>query len=219
MKMTIPICIIIADDHKMVREGLRTFIAPTPGLEIVGEARDGVEAIEQTVLLQPDIILLDLAMPKLDGINAAIELKKKCPKTKILIITSSFDESMVIASIKAGASGYLLKDSSPNEIEEAITKIHAGETAFPSRITSIMLKELSRPIKTQSKLTTLTKREVEILKLVAGGLSNEDISDKLFISVWTVRTHVTNIMEKLEFENRSQITIYALREGLIVLED
>jgi len=202
----------------MVREGLRIFFAPSPNFEIVGEASDGFEAVEQTVRLQPDVVLLDLAMPNMDGINAAIEIKKKCLNAKILIITSSYDESKVIESIKAGANGYLLKDSSPKEIENAITKIHAGETAFPSSITSILLKELTRPLNAAPKHSTLTRREIEILKLVANGLTNEEISDQLFLSVWTVRSHIKSIMEKLGFDNRSQATLYALREGLVTLD-
>jgi len=217
--MTIPIRILIADDHKMVREGLRIFFAPTPSFEIVSEACDGVEAIEQTIRLQPDVVLLDLLMPNMDGIQAAIEIKKKCPNTKIIVITSTFDESKVLDSIKAGAVGYLMKDSSPNEIEDAIMKVHSGETAFPPRITSIMQKELSRSLLTPPRHTTLTKRETEILKLVASGLSNQKISEKLFISSWTVRTHITSIMEKMEFENRAQATLYALREGLVALKE
>lgn len=215
--MTMPTRILIADDHKMVREGLRIFFAPSANFEIVGEASDGFEAVEQTVRLQPDVVLLDLAMPNMDGINAAIEIKKKCLNTNILIITSSYDESKVIESIKAGAKGYLLKDSSPKEIENAILKVHAGETAFPSSITSIMLKELTRPINASPKHSTLTRRENEILKLVATGLTNEEISDQLFLSVWTVRSHIKSIMEKLGFDNRSQVTLYALREGLVTL--
>ena len=124
----------------------------------------------------------------------------------------------MIASIKAGAAGYLLKDSSPLEIEEAIKKVYRGESAFPSRITNIMIKELNKPSKPVSKCTTLTDRETEILKLIANGMSNQEIADQLFLSVWTVRTYVTAILDKLSVDNRTQATLYALREGLVKLD-
>jgi NarL family two-component system response regulator LiaR len=211
--------LLLADDHKMVREGLKAFFAPADDFEVVAEAADGVEAVEKACQTKPDVILLDLIMPNMDGIEAAIKIKSQLPDAKIIIITSSLEESQVIASIKAGASGYLLKDSSPLEIEEAIKKVHAGETAFPSRITSIMVKELNKPAKPPSKSAALTDRETEILKLVASGLSNQEIADRLFLSVWTVRTYVTGILDKLEVENRTQATLYALREGLVNLEE
>lgn len=209
--------LLLADDHKMVREGLKAFFAPTDDFEVVAEAVDGIEAVEKAAQLLPDVILLDLMMPNLDGIEAANRIKKKQPEAKIIIITSSLEETQVIASIKAGAAGYLLKDSSPLEIEDAIKKVAHGETAFPSRITNIMVKELNKPSKPPSKCTTLTDRETEILKLMANGMSNQEIADQLFLSVWTVRTYVTCILDKLEVDNRTQATLYALREGLVKL--
>lgn len=210
--------LLLADDHKMVREGLKAFFAPTDDFEVVAEAADGIEAVEKAEQFLPDVILLDLVMPNLDGIEAAIRIKMKLPGAKIVIITSSLEESQVIASIKAGAAGYLLKDSSPLEIEDAIKKVNRGETAFPSRITNIMVKELNKPSKPPSKCTTLTDRETEILKLIANGMSNQEIADQLFLSVWTVRTYVTGILDKLEVDNRTQATLYALREGLVNLD-
>ncbi|MRS02482.1 response regulator transcription factor [bacterium] len=210
--------LLLADDHKMVREGLKAFFAPNDDFEVVAEAADGLEAVEKAEQLLPDVILLDLVMPNLDGIEAAIRIKAKLPDVKIVIITSSLEESQVIASIKAGAAGYLLKDSSPLEIEDAIKKVNRGETAFPSRITNIMVKELNKPSKPPSKCTTLTDRETEILKLIANGMSNQEIADKLFLSVWTVRTYVTGILDKLEVDNRTQATLYAIREGLVNLD-
>jgi NarL family two-component system response regulator LiaR len=219
MELSHKIRLIIADDHKVVREGLRAFIAPTPGFEIVGEASDGVEAIDLAIRLKPDVILLDMVMPHLDGIQATLEIKKNCPDSKILIISSFVEESKVIAAIKAGASGYLLKDSSPQEIETAILNVFKGETAFPSRITSILVKELNRPEKDPEKSNLLTDKELIILKLVAQGMSNQEIADRLFLSVWTVRTYVTTILDKLQVDNRTQATLYALREGLVKLEE
>jgi NarL family two-component system response regulator LiaR len=210
--------LLIVDDHKMVREGLRAFLAPTPGFEVVGEASNGVEAIEQTLRLKPDLVLLDLMMPGKDGIQATLEIKQQLPDTKILIITSFVEESKVIAAIKAGASGYLLKDSSPLEIETAIQNIYQGESAFPSRIASILVKELNRPEKAPEKVSPLTEREIEILKLIAHGMSNQEIADQLFLSVWTIRTYVTAILDKLQVDNRTQATLYAIREGLVKLD-
>ena len=217
--MTDNIRLLIADDHKMVREGLRAFLAPTPGFEIVGEARDGAEAVEMALHLQPDVILLDLLMPIMDGITATREIKKNNPDAKIIIITSFVEESQVIDVIKAGASGYLIKDSPPEEIETAIHNVIKGETAFPSRITSILVKELTRPEKSLEKNISLAEREIEILKLIAQGKSNQEIADQLFLSVWTVRTYVTSILDKLQVKNRTQASLYALRVGLVKLEE
>jgi DNA-binding NarL/FixJ family response regulator len=210
--------LLLADDHKMVREGLKAFFAPTDDFEVVAEAADGIEAVEKAGQTLPDVILLDLVMPNMNGIEAANQITNKWPDAKIIIITSSLEESQVIAAIKAGAAGYLLKDSSPLEIEDAVKKVNRGETAFPSRITSIMVKELNKPSKPPSKCTTLTDRETEILRLIANGMSNQDIADQLFLSVWTVRTYVTAILDKLEVDNRTQATLYALREGLVDLD-
>ena len=211
--------LLIADDHKMVREGLKAFFAPNTDFQVVAEAVDGLDAVHKAVEFKPDVILLDLIMPNMDGIEAAKMIKSQLSDARIIIITSSLEETMVIAAIKAGASGYLLKDSSPDEIEEAIKMVHHGETAFPSPITSIMVKELNRPEKQPSKCHTLTEREVEILRLIAAGHSNQEIANRLFLSVWTVRTYVTGILDKLGVENRTQATLYALREGLVTLED
>lgn len=211
--------LLLADDHKMVREGLKAFFAPTDDFEIVAEATNGLEAVEKALQTRPDVILLDLIMPEMNGIEAATKIKEQLPEARMIIITSSLEESQVIASIKAGASGYLLKDSAPNEIENAIFQVFRGETAFPPRITSIMIRELNKQPEPPSKCTTLTERETDILKLIAGGLSNKEIADRLFLSVWTVRTYVTGILEKLEVENRTQAALYALREGLVHLSE
>jgi len=211
--------LLLADDHKMVREGLKAFFAPANQFEVVAEASNGNEAVQRASQVKPDVILLDLIMPGMDGIEAAKEIKKQMPDAKIIIVTSSLEEAKVIAAIRAGASGYLLKDSSPTEIENAIHKVYQGDTVFPSRITNIIVKELNRPEKPPSKCDTLTERETDILKLVANGLSNQEIAERLFLSVWTVRTYVTSILDKLGVDNRTQATLYALREGLVSLDD
>ena len=211
--------LLIVDDHKMVREGLRAFLAPIPGFEIIGEAGDGVEAVEMAQRLQPDVVLLDLLMPNLDGTQATREIIKNNPFAKIIIISSFVEESQVIDVIKAGASGYLIKDSPPQEIETAIRTVFKGETAFPARIAGIMAKELKRPEKSPEKSVSLAEREIAILKLIAQGKSNQEIANQLFLSVWTVRTYVTAILDKLKLKNRTQASLYALREGLVKLDE
>jgi NarL family two-component system response regulator LiaR len=216
--VTPKIRLVIADDHKMVREGLKAFIAPTPGFEIIGEACNGLEAVDLAARLLPDIILLDLVMPEMDGIGATREIKKNNPDVKIIIITSYVEEIKVIAAIKAGASGYLLKDSSPQEIERAIREVYQGESAFPSRIASILVRELNRSEKAAEKSVHLSEREIEILKLIALGMTNQEIADRLFLSVWTIRTYVSGILDRLQVENRTQAALFALREGLVNIE-
>jgi len=211
--------LLLADDHKMVREGLKAFFAPTDEFEVVAEASNGIESVRLAGQTKPDIVLLDLLMPELDGIEAAQKIREAIPDLKIIIITSSLEESKVIAAIRAGASGYLLKDSSPTEIENAIRKVYGGDTVFPSRITNILVKELSRQDAQSANAVTLTERETDILMLLANGLSNQEISERLFLSVWTVRTYVTTILDKLGVENRTQAALYAIKEGLVNLQE
>lgn len=215
--MSETIRLLIADDHKIVREGLKAFIAPTEGFEVVGESSNGADVIELAKQLNPDVILLDLLMPGLDGISAAREIIQSNPQARIIIITSYLEDQKVIAAIKAGAAGYILKDSSPHELETAIREVHNGNSVFPARIASILVKEICQTEKREENRNPLTERETEILKLVAEGLSNQEIADRLYLSVWTVRTHVTEILGKLGVENRTQAALYALREGLAKL--
>lgn len=210
--------LLIADDHRVVREGLKAFIAPTPGFEIIGEASNGAEAVELASRLKPDVVLLDLMMPGMDGIEATQQIRQNNSKAKVIIITSFMEEDRVIHAVKAGAAGYLLKDSSPLEIESAIREVAKGGSAFPSRIASILVKEINRPQEKPKDEIPLTERETEILKLIARGYSNQQIADELFLSVWTVRTYVSTVLEKLQVENRTLATLYALREGLVKLE-
>ena len=217
--MTQTIRILIVDDHKLVREGLKAFIASLPGYEILGEARDGVEAIEQAARLAPDVILLDLLMPRMDGIAATREIMQANPSARILIITSFAEEEKVIAAIKAGARGCLLKDSSPQELQNAIREIYAGKTIFPVRIARLLSGEPGFPPVTPPKVEDLTGRELEILRMVAKGLTNQEIATRLELSIWTVRTHLTAILAKLQLENRTQAALYAIRLGLIPAGD
>ena len=216
--MTESIRILIADDHAIVREGLRALIDAKPNMEIVGEAADGIEAVLKTRSLQPDVILLDLVMPRMDGIEAIREIKRENPNARILVITSFAEDERVFPAIKAGALGYLLKDSSPQELLHAIRDVYQGRSSLHTTIALKLIRELSRPSDLPPTEEPLTEREVEVLRLVAQGLTNQEIAEKLVISERTVGTHVSNILEKLHLANRTQAELYALREGLASLD-
>lgn len=211
--------LLIADDHAVVREGLRTFIAIQSEIEIVGEAVNGEEAVEMERRLNPDVILMDLVMPKKNGIDAIREIKKRNPDARILVITSFAEDNKVIPAIKAGAMGYLLKDSTPQQLLQAINDVNQGSLSISQGIANQLVRELNRPVDSLPKKEKLTEREVAILKQSACGLTNQKIAANLCISEWTVRTHISNILSKLELSNRTQAVLYALREGLVDLDD
>jgi NarL family two-component system response regulator LiaR len=213
--MTETIRILIADDHAIVREGLRALIAAKPDMELVGEAADGVEAVLKARSLQPDVVLMDLVMPRKDGIEAIGEIKRENPEARILVLTSFAEDDKVFPAIKAGALGYLLKDSSPQELLQAIREIYRGESSLHPTIARKLVRELSQPSDLPATEEPLTEREVEVLSLVARGLSNQEIADRLVVSERTVRTHVSNILDKLHLANRTQAALYAVREGLV----
>jgi NarL family two-component system response regulator LiaR len=209
--------VLIADDHAIVREGLRWLISTEPGMVLVGEAADGVEAVAKARALDPDVILLDLEMPRKGGIEAIGEILEQNPDARILVLTSFADDDKVFSAVKGGALGYLMKDSSPPELLRAIRDVHRGEPSLDPAIAQKLLRELHRtaqhPPPRQGK-ELLTEREVEVLKLVAQGLPNKEIADHLVVSERTVRTHVGNILGKLHLANRTQAALYAIREGL-----
>jgi NarL family two-component system response regulator LiaR len=207
--------ILIVDDHDIVRVGLSALIATEPGMTLVGEAEDGVEAVLKARALRPDVILMDLAMPRKDGIEAIHEIKAENPNARILVITSFAEDEKVFPAIKAGAQGYLLKDSSPQELIQAIHDVHNGESSLDPAIARKLLRELNRPATSAESAETLTEREVEVVKLLAQGLSNSDIADQLIITERTVRSHVSNILAKLHVANRTQAALYAVQQGLI----
>jgi NarL family two-component system response regulator LiaR len=213
-----PIRILIADDHELVRQGFMALLAVKPGVEVVGEAADGIEAVALARLLLPDIILLDLIMPRKDGIEATREIKSENPEARILIITSFAEDENVYRAVKAGALGYLLKDSSPKALMRAIHDVYEGRLSLHPDIAMKLMEELNRPSDAPPTEDPLTEREVEVLKLVAKGLSNQEIAEKLVVSERTVGAHVSNILGKLHLANRTQAALYALREGLASLE-
>ena len=206
--------VLIADDHPVVRRGLRTLLTSEPGLEPVGEATDGAEAVLLARSLQPDVILLDMVMPRKNGLEAIIEIKRENPEARILVLTSFAEDEKVFPAIKAGALGYLLKDSSPEELLEAIRNVYQGQSSLHPTIARKLINELKRPSELTPAQTILTDREVEVLKLVAQGFTNQEIADRLTLSEWTVRTHMRNILDKLHLANRTQAALYALKEGL-----
>ena len=210
--------ILICDDHAVVRRGLRSLVGVNPEMELVGEAVDGEEAVSMAKKLKPDVIIMDLIMPRKNGIDATTEIKKKTPDAKILVLTSFSDDNNVFPAIKAGASGYLLKDSSPEELLQAINDVHQGKSSLHPVIAQKVIQELHQPSDLPPTEYPLTEREVDVLKYVAQGLSNQNISRKLKIKEGTVRIHVGNILNKLQLENRTQAALYALREGLAELD-
>jgi NarL family two-component system response regulator LiaR len=209
-----PIRILIVDDHAVVREGLRALIETEPDMASAGEAADGVQAVQQVRSLQPDVVLMDLVMPRKGGIEAIAEIKAETPGVRILVLTSFAEDDQVFPAIKAGALGYLLKDSSAEELLQAIRDAHRGEPSMHPTIAYKLMRELQRSSDLPPTESPLTEREVEVLKLVARGLSNQEIADRLVVSERTVRTHVSNILGKLHLANRTQAALYALREGL-----
>lgn len=211
--------ILIADDHAVVREGLRALIDTEPGMRLVGEAADGLEATQKSAALEPDVILLDLVMPRMGGLDAIREIKERNPRARILVLTSFAEDDKVFPAIKAGAQGYLLKDSSPRELLQAIRDIHQGQPSMHPTIARKLMREIQRGSDLPPVEEPLTEREVEVLTLVAQGFTNQEIADQLFVSERTVRTHVSNILSKLHLANRTQAALYALRKGFASLDE
>ena len=205
--------VLIVDDHAVVRQGLRTLLELHDEIKVVGEAANGVEAVEQARQLLPDLVLMDLLMPEMDGIEATRRIRALSPATKVIILTSFAEDDNVFPSIKAGAQGYLLKNVSPPDLIKAILAAHGGEVQLDPGIARKLMEEISaKPDKPTAD--DLTERELEVLRLIARGLNNRVIAGELVLSEKTVKTHVSNILSKLHLSDRTQAAIYALREGL-----
>ncbi len=216
-----PIRLLIADDHDIVRKGIKVLLATEKDMQVVGEAGNGAEAVEKAAALQPDVILMDIVMPEMDGIEATRRITSKRPESRILVLTSFAADDKVFPAVKAGALGYLLKDSTPEQLLEAIRQVHRGEPSLEPSIARKVLQELSRPGGSPERQTTdpLTERELDVLRLIAQGMSNKEIAAKLFVAEWTVRSHVSSILGKLHLASRTQAALYALRAGLASLDD
>lgn len=211
--------LLVVDDQGIVRKGIRALLAEVDGMNVVGEAADGIDAIQQADALQPDVILMDLVMPNMDGIEAIHQIVTRKPKARILALTSFATDDKVFPAIKAGALGYLLKDSQPEDLITAIRNVYRGEPFLHPSIARKVLEELSHPGGSPPTPEPLTERELEVLQLVAQGLSNQEIAERLFIGDATVRTHIGNIFNKLHLANRVQAALYALRKGLSSLDE
>ena len=209
------ISVLIADDHPFVRHGLRTYLETLDDLEVVGEASDGAEAVELAGQLLPEVVLMDLVMPELGGVEATRAIRAASPSTKVIVLTSFDDDEKVFPAIKAGAAGYLLKDVHPAELAEAVRKASRGEALLAPSVAARLMQEVSgeRP-----PAAGLTERELEVLRLIARGMSNKLIARELVVSEKTVKTHVSNILAKLHLADRTQAALYAVREGLAELE-
>ena len=215
--MSKTIKILICDDHAIVRIGLSFLIGANHDMELVGEAVDGEEAVAMAKKLKPDVIIMDLVMPRKDGVTAISEIKKNNQDARILVLTSFSDDKNVFSAIKAGASGYLLKDSSPEDLLQAINDVYQGKSPLHPVIAQKVIQEMHKPTDLPPTDDPLSAREVEVLQNVAQGMSNQEIAGTLKIKEGTVRIHVGNILNKLQLSNRTQAALYALREGLAEL--
>ena len=212
-----PIRILIVDDQAIVRKGICALLAEVEDIQVVGEAGGGQEAVEQAKALEPDVILMDLVMPGMDGIEATRQIAQG-EGARVLVLTSFAGDDKVFPAIKAGALGYLLKDSEPADLLRAIRQVHSGEPSLESSIARRVLQEMQRLSKHPPTPDPLTDRELEVLRLVAKGLTNREVAEQLVVTEATVRSHVSNILGKLHLANRVQATLYALQEGLASLE-
>lgn len=209
--------VVLADDHAVVRHGLRFMLEQRPDIQIVGECGDGARALELVTELLPDVALLDLLMPTMDGVAATREIKRLVPSTQIIILTSYYEDEHIFNAIKAGALSYLLKDSSPQELVEAVRAAARGESKLHPMVAARVLREMQQ--RQYSPLNDLTPRELEVLTRIARGRSNHEIAQELVISEPTVRTHVANILSKLHLTDRTQAAIYALQQNLVSLRE
>jgi two-component system, NarL family, response regulator LiaR len=210
-----PIRVLIADDHEVVRQGLRTFLEIDPELEVVGEAGDGREAVTLAHRVHPDVVLMDLLMPELDGIAATRLIRQELPDTEVMALTSVLEDASVVGAVRAGAIGYLLKDTKARELRQAIKAAAAGQVQLSPEAAARLMREVSAPDQPE----VLSERENDVLRLLARGLANKEIAARLLISEKTVKTHVSSILGKLGVQSRTQAALYAGRIGMVALDE
>ena len=219
--MTEPITVLIVDDHQVVRQGVRAFLETQSDIAVVAEAESGEVAAQLAAEYAPDVVLMDLLMPGMDGIAATQQVKQASPRTQVIVLTSYHQDEHVFPAIRAGALSYLLKDASPQELVEAVRKAARGEVVLHSRIAARMMQELhgARQDASPTLTTALSERELDVLRLVADGLTNAEIAERLVISDKTVKSHVSNILSKLHLADRTQAAVFAWREGVVGRDD
>ena len=203
--------LLIADDHSVVRQGLRMFLTLDPELDVVGEAKNGLEAVEMARSLQPDVVLMDLLMPVMDGITAIKTIRQELPNVEVVALTSVLEDASIVGAVKAGAIGYLLKDTEADDLCRAIKAAAAGQVQLSPQAATRLMREVRAPESPEK----LTDRETEVLRLIARGFSNKEIAQELIIGEKTVKTHVSNILGKLSLLSRTQAALYAVRIGLV----
>jgi two-component system response regulator NreC len=218
MEASKPIRILLADDHNVMRRGLRLLLQSQPGFTVVGEAADGHQAVDQAVALRPDVVVLDLAMPHLNGAEAANRIHEQLPNTAIVILSMHSDESYVLRALKAGAKGYLVKDSAESDLIGAIKAVSEGKAFFSPEVSKVLVEDYVREMRSrgvEDSYELLTTRERETLHLLAEGKSNKDIAALLKLSLFTVETHRRNLQEKLNLHSLAELILYAVRKGVI----
>ena len=221
-----PIRILIADDHPLLRQGIRNFLSLEPDFEIVGEAADGEEAVARAAALLPDVLLLDINMPKANGIEVASRLKESHPEIRILALTIHDDENYMMKMIQSGAAGYLLKDVEPSMMVQAIRRVHAGESFVEPSLTKKLFSGINSREAQKSAIQPpgtvesdkLSAREIEVLRLIGKGMSNAEIARELFLSEKTVKNHLTNIFRKIQVSDRTQAVLFAIRHKIVLIE-
>jgi NarL family two-component system response regulator LiaR len=210
------VTVLLVDDHALVRGGVRAFLETQPGIEIVGEAGSGEEAVELAAALAPDVVLMDLVMPGIGGIEATQRLRRVSPRSQVVVLTSFHDDSYIFPAVKAGALSYILKDAGPEEVAEAVRLAARGEAKLHPRIAARLIRQMrGEEDPSLNPYTELTEREQEVLRLIAQGLPNAEIAERLVISEKTVKAHVSNVLGKLHLADRTQAAVFAWREGFV----
>jgi NarL family two-component system response regulator LiaR len=212
------ITVMLIDDHRVVRQGLRDFLELQGDNEIVGEASSGEEGVQIARELLPDVVLMDLVMPGIDGVETTRRVKAASPSSRVIVLTSFADDNKVFPAIKAGAISYLLKDISPEELAHAIRAAQRNEAVLHPEVAAKLMQEFSAPKGNEAMVEQLTARELDVLRLIAKGKSNKEIADTLIVSEKTIKTHVSNILSKLHLADRTQAAIYALKQRIVPME-